>query len=241
MTPLPAHTGIDTDLRHLRGRPMPSHEQVKTAIRTIKERLGDARIIDLPDAIDYANLYTLYTVWQFEFATGCRAIRTPYLAPTRVDAKTGFASWADKDDGSDHKRRLIWIPPGVLDHMCLHQQFWERMHRSVPALRGDGAPCRFFGADWQVQEVRPQTLLVHKKSFLDFGANMHRHFMREALLDRGAGQEVVDAFMGHWSFGEEPWHALSSLSPQDYIDAVAPLITSVLHDLGFAPIPSLYP
>ncbi|WP_298290565.1 hypothetical protein [Thiomonas sp.] len=241
MAPQRAQGSTATDFRHLRGRPMPGFHQVKTAIQTIKKRLRALDLVDQSSVIDYSNLYTLYTVWQFEFATGCRAIRTPYLAPNRVDVITGFASWADKDDGSDHKRRLIWVPPDILAHMHLHRQFWDRMHRSVPTLRGDSAPCRFFADSWQIQEVRPQTLLIHKKPFLDFGANMHRHFMREALLDRGAEQEIVDAFMGHWSFGEEPWHPLSSLSPQDYADAIAPLMTSILNEIGFEPIASRYP
>lgn len=74
--------------------------------------------------------------------------------------------------------------------------------------------------------------------FLHFPANVHRRFMRTTLLDRDCPPEVVDAWMGHWNTGQEPWGAMSSFSYGDFVEELRKHLVPVLDELGFVAIRS---
>ena len=46
--------------------------------------------------------------------------------------------------------------------------------------------------------------------------NANRHFLRTNLIADNCPVEVVDAFLGHWEIGQEPWGRFSGLSPIVY-------------------------
>jgi hypothetical protein len=73
-------------------------------------------------------------------------------------------------------------------------------------LEGDG-PCFFLALDDEKLRpvaIRPVELQSRAEELLPFPANTQRLFLRSELLGRGCGAEIVDAFMGHWAFGEGP-------------------------------------
>ena len=84
----------------------------------------------------------------------------------------------------------------------------------------------------KVVNVQPKTLLPVMKEFLNYPANFHRRFMRSDLIARGCPMEVVDAWMGHWHTGEEPWATYSSFNFSDYQQALQKYLMPILKDLG---------
>lgn len=46
--------------------------------------------------------------------------------------------------------------------------------------------------------------------------NVNRHYLRTRLREEGCPEEIVNAFMGHWHDGQEPFGKYSSLSPLTY-------------------------
>lgn len=205
----------------------PTFDAVKGAIATLKSDFTSAT-----DPVEKHNLYTLLAVWHFSFAVACRAIETPYLPLYAIDQQSGIGIMADKDDGTGYKARLIWIPPSVLVLM----NTYELYRSGLPQAQGMAEPVFFLlpGRDGNIQEtaVRPKTLVGLMIKYLNYPANFHRRFMRTELLARGCPMEVVDAWMGHWYMGEEPWGPYSSFSFRSYRDMLEIHIKPLLDELG---------
>ncbi len=222
---------------------------VQNALASIKKELarGYAQA-DRQTLIAYHNLYTLYSVLVFAYASSCRPIVTPFLASQEIDEDSGFAVLTDKDGPDHYKSRLVYVPEGPLRQI----RNYER-HRAVllgslsqlPAPYENPAdlPVCFFLEQVEsalcCQEVRDKTLTAALNPYLPLPANSHRRFMRNTLLEDGCPPEVVDAYMGHWSKGEEPWGKYSSFSFDDYRRTIGPHLLRILGRLGFEPIESL--
>jgi hypothetical protein len=102
-------------------------------------------------------------------------------------------------------------------------------------LESEG-PCFFLALKSQKLcpvAIRPVELQSSAEELLPFPANTQRLFLRSELLGRGCGAEIVDAFMGHWAFGEEPWAPYSTFNYAVYFAALKPYIGPLLQELGF--------
>jgi hypothetical protein len=180
------------------------------------------------------NLYTLYTVQAFAYATTCRAIITPLLDRGTKIAASGLAPLSDKEDESKHKTRLVWIAPVIqqqLAHYDLHvKSLRGQMGAVSPSMRN--LTCFFFNDDGLPEEVRPKTLTPRLHPYLKVQANTHRRFLRTELLERGCAPEVIDAFMGHWQTGEEPFGKYSSFNISDYVAELQTFLLPLLKEIG---------
>lgn len=78
----------------------------------------------------------------------------------------------------------------------------------------------------------------HLDEFLGLPANAHRRFMRTELREARCSPDYVNAFMGHASYGEEPWSRYSSLSSKQYRNMMAQYLEPIMRELGFTPIAS---
>jgi hypothetical protein len=214
----------------------PTREAVKSMISRLKNDLRSAsRYRDRTDFIRYHNLYTLYTILSFGYATTCRAIGTPYLPIEDVDPKTGLASISDKDDETCHKTRLVWIPEFMREHMAHHNRHHRQLVFQVPRTRRKALrePCFFLDEGMLPEEVRPGTIEPLLASYLAVPANTHRRFIRTELFEAGCPPEVIDALMGHWQQGEEPFGRFSSFSFATYVTELEKYLLPLLEDLGF--------
>ncbi|PLA73682.1 hypothetical protein CYQ88_09915 [Hydrogenovibrio sp. SC-1] len=76
--------------------------------------------------------------------------------------------------------------------------------------------------------------------FLKLAPNANRHFLRSALLERGANPEYIDEFMGHRHFGTESWNLVALFNQQDYRKAIKAELQKIYADfkvpLPFKPI-----
>ncbi|MCD5380301.1 IS481 family transposase, partial [Candidatus Gracilibacteria bacterium] len=60
------------------------------------------------------------------------------------------------------------------------------------------------------------------------------------LRELGVSGEFIDAFMGHWEFGQEPYGKYSSLSPLSYIETLKKPIEILLEMAGWLEIRGVY-
>ncbi len=224
--------------RYVGSRFVPKDTTILKLVRDIRNRLQTARDkirSGKSSPLLLHNDITVYTVMMIGFATGYRATRDPLLQKAEMDRTTGFGVISDKDGDDLYHSRIIWLPEFCfkqLDHyqehlsvfenwLFAHNQelFFASRQKEVTGRRSERKiPSLFFVRnDMRAIDIRPkymQTLL--KILNYDLPVNANRHYLRTSLLQRGCPVEVINAFMGHWETGVEPWGTYSGLSPSSY-------------------------
>lgn len=221
--------------KYVGSRLCPKFDTVRTGIASIQNEIQIRADID--DSVGAHNYYTLLTLWHFAFSTAYRAIETPYIPISEIDIPSGITLISDKDDGTKYKARLGWLPPHVLSRMQSYQEYQAELFSRNPDLKTAESPSIFFldngrNGNFKTTIVRPKSLEPLMAPFIPYPANFHRRFMRTELLARGCSIEVIDAYMGHWSIGEEPWSTYSSFTFQQYRDEMEKHLVPLMIDLG---------
>jgi hypothetical protein len=229
--------------RFVGSRLCPTKEAVIKAVSKLQQAMQEAR--KNKDFVEYHNLYTLMTVWQFSFATACRAIETPYLPLSSIDQVTGIAKLSDKDDETGYKTRLIWLPPDIIFAMERYEQHRLSILKDFPDINIEDFPVFFIEqgrkSKLKMTPVRPKTILPIMNQFLQYPANFHRRFMRSELQAHECAIEIIDSWMGHWHAGEEPWAPYSSFNFLSYREALSTHLIPLLQEIGLLDISQLKP
>jgi DNA-binding transcriptional MerR regulator len=97
-------------------------------------------------------------------------------------------------------------------------------------------PCFLITNSGRLATVSPGTLRSYFDEYLDVPANSHRRFLRTELLEMGHPVESIDALMGHWSLGEEPWRSDSSFSFRRHTELLQQNLVPLIASLGFGPL-----
>jgi hypothetical protein len=213
----------------------PTVQAVRSMFTQLKNDIKHAEnYLDLAGFIEYHNLLTLYSVQFFAYSTTCRAIVTPYLSFNSIDSTNGLASLSDKDDESCHKTRLVWIPVGLHRHMQGYESHLNLVKERHPRLSESliQEPCLFLDQNNNFTVVRPKLIEPLLKRYLNVEVNTHRRFLRTELLERDCPPEIVDAFMGHWYSGEEPFGTFSSFSFELYIEKLQRYLEPLLSEIN---------
>jgi len=93
-------------------------------------------------------------------------------------------------------------------------------------------PCFFLDNEFRPELVRPKSIEPLLSSYLNVRANTHRRFLRTELVERDCPPEIVDAFMGHWQQGEEPFGKYSSFSFSEYVSVLKHHLGPLLTEIG---------
>jgi len=194
--------------------------------------------------IEYHNIYTLYVVLFIGFSTGYRAIKDPFPEAPNIDEETGLCVISDKDGSDFYNSRLVWLPEILIEQLEKYREH-RRVIRSYLLNNNEnldhlsGLPELFFlDENFKIEIVRPLTLTSKLKPILDLPVNTNRRFLRSYLKTNGCPTEIIDAFMGHWSRGEEPWGEHSTISYLLIIQELKKHIPPLLNTLGFKVIRS---
>ena len=227
---VPPRTGIKSSVI---GTPYrPTYDAISDMVSSLKGQITYRRKgIDFKSGRqlrDFHFFYTLYTCLFVNFASTFRAVHDPSFKPSEYDPQTGFAVLRDKDSQDGYNTRLIWIWDECLKQLDAYRSHLEKLHSLyVPFRRllkdaewcqrgGDRSSSYFLILDnKQFDFIAPGIFQKHLDNYLKFSlpANCHRHYLRSELIESGCSLDVVDAFLGHWSRGEEPWSRFSGLSP----------------------------
>jgi hypothetical protein len=66
--------------------------------------------------------------------------------------------------------------------------------------------------------------------------NSHRSRLRSVLLERSCPPQWIDALLGHWTRGEEPWHRFASTSLSRVIEGLRGHLEEIAHQDGWTAI-----
>ena len=214
-------------------------EAVQTAVSRMRNDLDKLGKAYQEEPEKYHNLYTLYTVLLFGYSTGMRAVTSPIITSRMVYNAAELAIIADKEDQFHSKSRPVWIPPLLREQLNNYERHCQAISEILPIdLAGDLLPPCYFINDAVPQEVRPKLVASRMRQYIDVPANAQRRFLQTNLIERGCPSEVVDAFMGHWFAGEEPWSQYSTLALRDHFACLREYLLPILRELGWMSIRS---
>jgi hypothetical protein len=222
----------------------------------LRDRLGTARekIVNGGNPILLHNDLAVYTVMMIGFATGYRAVRDPLLQEAEIDRSTGFGIVSDKDSDDFYNARIVWLPEICLRQLDLYRQhvkrlqewlfesnqelFFKSRRQSVTGRHGDREYPGLFlmQKDSNDLSLNPKHLqdLLEKINYL-LPMNANRHYLRSKLVASRCPVEVIDAFLGHWERGREPWGRYSGLPPHVYREELARHLLPLLGNNKWAP------
>lgn len=235
-------------------------DELVTAVRARMKTLDED---PAASPVDRHNARATYTALTLAIITGCRAVRTPFPDLTLVDPTFGFVSLHEKDTIDGSHARIVWLPPRVRRLIEQYLQsvdtLWWRLPPNqpnaitVPAtktrdrLRFDGSTYKLSlkstiwfikradkgleAVEWtghslrqQLEEILPGRWPIE---------NAGRHFLRSFLTRWNCASTVINAQLGHWSYGESPWMAESAFDPQQFRREIEPHLEKLLTRLGY--------
>jgi len=221
-------------------------------VKRLCSSLADAIKISKSDGIIAThNAMTIYTSAFINFATGYRAVGDASFHLNEIDFATGFAVISDKDSVDEHHSRLIWIMDECIKQIQTYRahlhfvlefaalklpKIYNLLNSDLLSAKQDGKasiPGLFIIKENKIVALSPSIYESYFPDSYPYPANAHRHFLRSNLLEMGCPSDVLNAFMGHWETGQEPWSGFSTLGPMDYKDAIAPLLTELLTPCGW--------
>ncbi len=244
----------------------PTHQTVSYLVTALEDSLNIAETLkpttnnSIDKLMRIHNCMSRYTAFLIAYSTGFRDIRDPFLSSAEIDWDSGFAVLSDKDSEDGYNSRLIWLPPVCLKQLQLYRQHLQnalyRFNILIPGFysmldqprRDANAPgCYMFFAKFnenrhELDAVTLRSVLLANRSLYSVYAlpfNASRHYLRSSLLERKCPIEVINAFMGHFERGEEPWGAYSGLSPIHYRNALKDKLVPLLNDDGWKALPGL--
>lgn len=176
--------------------------------------------------------FTLYTACLIAFATTYRAVRDPSLYEKDIHFATGLGVISDKDDVSFYHSRFVWISEICRQQIINYRRHLQRLYEvfglRCPALFKlfkeldlQGRPLSLFlisRDNASLVELGPGIIEKYLGELhqYDLPANSNRHYMKTELMERKCPLEVIEAQLGHWEQGQEPWNRFSNLHPREF-------------------------
>lgn len=230
-----------------------SRESVRQLIQRLKTDLiaKDLNRESREAVAIYHNCFMLYVLLYQSLSTSIRAISTPTQLykdwehfPSRHNVLTGLS---DKESQHYEKSRLVVLPAGLREqfkhlrnhHLHLKKQPGFRLKVIAPAIRVC-SPLYFFDDQGTATPPTPDSVAKALLDFFDYPlpANFHRAFLRTELREMGCPVEILDAFLGHFNQGENPFGLFSTFDYSTYAQIVGNYLDRLHQEIGLLPIQS---
>jgi hypothetical protein len=260
-TPWPAQNSLDLPNSGpgIGSKKVPTREAVRQIVRWLRDRLKKASKLrgGWDDVVRYHNAYTLYSLHYLLWALGARAVREPIADLRLIEPAYNLFLLCDKSAGDLYSTRLVWAPDDFVRHFQNYRAhllaFSERLMSHLPDeydryqrtfaywRGGDNAGVPPEGIKSLFIEVLQG--VFHPLSAetatgprmpaeLRLPANCSRHYLRTYLVEARCPSDMIDAQLGHWYHGREPWGASSSLAPADFALVMRSYLASFARRLG---------
>lgn len=201
------------------------------------------------------NHFAIYTTLFIAFATGYRAIQDPSFKEEEIDQGTGLAMISDKDNDDYYNCRKVWIADACLEQISNYRShlvaLFDFLGPTSPPIynlikdhSSSGRPLKLFFLTQNLEKaevLRPGLLgdILFSHYDYDLPINANRHYLKTELLASGCSPEILEAFLGHWELGQEPWNGLSNLSPQVFRTQIKKHLRPLLKRDGWRAIKGL--
>lgn len=192
------------------------------------------------------NSLVAYIAFWILFSTGYRAVNDLIFRLREVDWDTGFLVVSDKDDETYSNTRIVWLLPQLRDQIkryVVHLQIMQVKVSHHGQLRAHineildspepNVPLLFFVNELgHAIKLTPHNLREHVPEFT-LPMNIGRHYLRSTLRSHGCAAEYVNAFLGHWQQGQEPFGRFSSITPFELFNELAPKLELLRKEGGW--------
>ena len=115
------------------------------------------------------------------------------------------------------------------------------LFRSAP-----GSPLTLFYLHHDLEQIEMLRPGVLKKQLFrmhgyDLPVNANRHYLQGELMASGCSPELIEAFLGHWGIGQEPWSRQSGLHPLHYREELQKHLEPIIHRDGWVAVEGFAP
>jgi len=237
--------------------------QARGFLRLCRSAINNARA-SVCSWEEYFNAVTAYVFLCLQFTTGMRSVVSPLRSYSAFDQDMGVLPLNDKHSRKEASLRYVYIPTSartlldeyvaLREHSLMFLAFTEKdkfqawknpqemsliercFGKNAPEILDgvDAMPYLFKLENRISTHLRPSDLGIVadlKQYNLDIG----RHFLRSELVNMGCPSELIDAQMGHWSIGREPFGPASSLSIHGFAKAIGPYLEKIGKELDIRP------
>lgn len=226
---------------------------VKMLVQHLKHQLGMAKRRSTNPA-DIHNAFVTYIACWILFSTGYRAVNDLIFDVDEIDWQNGFLVISDKDDDDQSNSRIVQLTPHLfrqLECLLIHldalqaslrigSDAWERIRafRFQSTVEDKSANRRkglmfFMGNDDTAVKLTPESLRAQVGDF-SLPMNSGRHYLRTRLRQIGCDAEYVNAYLGHWQVGQQPFGRFSTLSPFELAAELAPHLEFLRQEAGWS-------
>jgi hypothetical protein len=252
----------------LGSRKVPTRGTVRKTVAHLLRRLRSSgralrSRVALETISEAHNAYALYTMHCILWMLIARGIRDPIPDLRHLDRRSGLVAMCDKSAEDQYSTRLVWAPDSFFEQLEHYRQHLEvlaerlllhaptqaeRIQRSLSHWRDsasvgtvpDGLPSLIVEIiDGRLVPLTAEDATGARMPLrLRMAANSSRHYLRTYLADVGCPDDLIDAQLGHWYHGREPWGVSSSLSPGAFARVMQRYLGDVFSEMGFRPIRS---
>lgn len=236
----------------VKGRSIGSaHTPATTDLMSIIEYLLGQLENSPPGSEQFHRSLTQYTTFLVSFGLAHRGEKNQALPSlSAIDPDTGFLSIHDtvRTDKRSHSR-MVWVPWVIRDQIRVYESHLRTSLDRFPAKlaayvtgaldRGELPLFDIRGNDWRRWTTKDvyNTLPIRRRRAAALKLNAGRHWLRSRMLGR-CSEETINAFLGHWYLGREPWSFGSTLDPYRYRAELERTLPQLLLDLGFKAVTS---
>lgn len=190
---------------------------------------------------DYHKYYTMYVTFVILYSTGYRAVKDINMEEKLRDPETEFAWISDKDNKDGYHTRRIFLSKTLEKQLKDYDEYrkiiistWEIQFPKVILPNTDTLPYLFLIDDKnKIVPISPSSMdgPLEKLEY-PLPLNSNRRLLRTELLERGCPIDVLNTFMGHWSYGQEPHSPYSCLSPRYQKSQLKKYLIPLLDEIG---------
>lgn len=223
-------------------RVVPRLEVIDRMVRSLRKELDLQR--GMPMASDARlklhNAYTQYVHAMLRFGLGMRDVGQPLPNWERIDTKNMVVLLSDKDDVASTATRIAPLCPTLSRQLQLYAKHWRATWAKLLSHSCDSLPPVLFyllrkGSHVQMIERPTAEMRQQFKLLSGYGLplNSSRHWLRTRLAQKGVPGEMIEAFMGHWQRGAEPWGRYSALPARVVTETLRPMLEDLVCEAGF--------
>jgi hypothetical protein len=233
-------------------------------VRSLKNTLkGDWQRMDL---IAKHNAYTAYTWLYLALATASRGVHHPFEhLDVAVEVGSINLHDKDYEGGGQARVAFLPQPliRHLEGYLCWCRRLLQVMARVTPASKNwrsgfnrmevesgrrtlqpaageDDYPVYgslfFLTSEWYPEPATPKKVRERLGTRHPLPANAQRHMLRTYLIEEKCPEDIIDAFLGHWDRGREPWASYGVVDPWGYRQKLLQYLEPLLELLGFEPV-----
>ncbi|MEL7983118.1 hypothetical protein AAG584_24030 [Vreelandella titanicae] len=215
---------------------VPKTAYVKSLVANMQQQIKVAKKGARPATLfNMHNAYVAYTVAMLMFSTGYRSVRDPLPSWNNISLSRRMIVIADKTDDQQSHARFLPLTRLMVEQLQHYQRHRQGLLGRLTFFLEHQWETPFMFLDYygNPKEVTPTRLHDQLRWIDSPPLNINRHYLHTRLKESDLSSEVVDAFMGHWDSGQEPWASYSTFCPREYQHLIASVIQPLMVQQGW--------